>query len=307
MNQKFLTTLRKVCSIYEIEFLICTGLLYIISISIWSYAGSKLGFFVLDYRVDTPATLLYIPPLIVALLLTAVLPIIRMAMKWANEPVCPHGKQLPFLISREDYKENFTSYEETALNEVRAVLKKRLPRNIKVAHDHRNELPLFNHICQQCLEQYIALQGRLSRMELENLRRIESLASMDPFKFESFIIDIFNRIGWEAQGTKKVADEGIDGILKDPKGERWLIQCKRYSKDIGPGTVRDFIGTLASNKVDNGMIITTSGFTSGACSAAIKSEKYIKLVDKNELIKLVNLAYPLDQSKPQVLSSITGL
>lgn len=136
---------------------------------------------------------------------------------------------------------------------------------------------------------------------------MDKLITMDPFKFEAFIVDIFNRLGWQAQGTRKVADEGIDGVLKDPQGDTWLIQCKRYSKDIGPSIVRDFIGTLASNKVDKGIIITTSGFTSGACSASIKSEKYIKLVDKEVLIKLVNLAYPLDMSDPNMLNNITGL
>lgn len=105
MEQKFPTALKKVFSIFEIEFLILTGLCYIFSISIWGFIGSKLGFFILDSEVQTPATLLYIPPLIMALFMTLVLPLVKMSVKWAKEPICSHGKKLPFLISREDYKE----------------------------------------------------------------------------------------------------------------------------------------------------------------------------------------------------------
>ena len=114
--------------------------------------------------------------------------------------------------------------------------------------------------------------------------------------------DLLNKIEWysfeqlcvryyeahsEVQEVKKTgagADGGVD-IKLQRNGETVLIQCKQraHSKKIGVAIIREFFGTMVSNKVKSGVVISTTQFTEDAIDFGRSNG--IDLVDGNEFWK----------------------
>lgn len=123
--------------------------------------------------------------------------------------------------------------------------------------------------------------------------------------------DLFNKIEWysfeqlcvryyeahsEVQEVKKTgagADGGVD-IKLQRNGETVLIQCKQraHSKKIGVAIIREFFGTMVSNKVKYGVIISNTQFTEDAI--AFGRSNGIDLVDGNEFWKKLD-SLPIDK------------
>lgn len=71
-------------------------------------------------------------------------------------------------------------------------------------------------------------------------KKIEFLRSIHHFAFEELILCCFKRMGWKIIRNKRyTGDGGIDGIVWY-KGEKYLIQAKRYSGPISYKDVQDF-------------------------------------------------------------------
>lgn len=65
------------------------------------------------------------------------------------------------------------------------------------------------------------------------------------------------------------------------------IQAKRYAKDnsIGSGAIRDFFGALSLKKVQKGIFVTTSSFSSAADQSA--KDLRIVLINGDQLAQLM--------------------
>ncbi len=70
-------------------------------------------------------------------------------------------------------------------------------------------------------------------------------------------------------------------------GRRYYVQAKRYESDIGPGAIREFVGSLGEHKANKGVFITSGGFTSGAKDAAAKAHTRIVLIDGEQLAEFM--------------------
>jgi len=66
-----------------------------------------------------------------------------------------------------------------------------------------------------------------------------------------------------------------------------MMQAKRVESDIGPGEIREFVGSLGEHKANKGVFITSGGFTSGARDAAAKAHSRIVLIDGNQLAEFM--------------------
>jgi restriction system protein len=91
--------------------------------------------------------------------------------------------------------------------------------------------------------------------------------------------------------TGRSGDEGIDGYgtlqINPFVSFKVLFQCKRYSKSVSPGHVRDFRGAM-QGRADKGIIITTGTFTAEAQrEAARDGAPPIELVDGMALIGML--------------------
>jgi hypothetical protein len=105
---------------------------------------------------------------------------------------------------------------------------------------------------------------------------LQHLRSMSGVEFEQWVAALFRDLGYSATLTKIVGDHGIDLFLQRGT-DRVAVQCKRWNDNIGESIVRDFLGSLHNAGVTNGMIITTSTFSTQARIFAERNG--IKLLD----------------------------
>ena len=114
---------------------------------------------------------------------------------------------------------------------------------------------------------------------------------MKPKWFEQLVVDVLVAMGYggsqldAAQVVGKSGDGGIDGVIKEDRLglDMVYVQAKRHEADIGPGAIREFVGSLGEHKATKGVFITCGGFTSGAKEAAGKAHFRIVLIDGDQL------------------------
>lgn len=120
---------------------------------------------------------------------------------------------------------------------------------------------------------------------------LERVRAMKPKMFEQLVVDVLVAMGYggsqldAAQVVGKSGDGGIDGVIKEDRLglDMVYIQAKRYESDIGPGAIREFVGSLGEHRATKGVFITCAGFTAGAKDAAAKAHSRIVLIDGDQL------------------------
>lgn len=124
---------------------------------------------------------------------------------------------------------------------------------------------------------------------------LNNLLQVDPYRFEYIVMELLRKMGYggisdEAVSvTKKSGDGGIDGIInQDNLGlEKIYVQAKRWANNVGSVEIRDFIGSLSTNKSNKGIFITTSSFSDGAFECAKSADKMVVLIDGDTLSRLM--------------------
>ncbi|MXY59338.1 MAG: restriction endonuclease [Chloroflexi bacterium] len=112
--------------------------------------------------------------------------------------------------------------------------------------------------------------------------------------FEHLIVDLMRAMGYGGPGSTqhlgRSGDNGVDGVInQDHLGlDRVYLQAKRYTESpVGPDQIDQFAGALGKQKATKGVFVTASRFTTGARDAADKSDKHIRLIDGEELARLL--------------------
>jgi hypothetical protein len=116
----------------------------------------------------------------------------------------------------------------------------------------------------------------------------------DWFRFERDVQTLMKRLGFEVEhvAASRTGDQGVDVYARkgaDLDEICWVIQCKCYGpkNKVGPGAVRELIGTLqAYPSGTRGMLVTTSSFSSGARTKAWEAN--IRLMDGAEFSHLLD-------------------
>lgn len=120
---------------------------------------------------------------------------------------------------------------------------------------------------------------------------LSRVRTMKPKAFEQLVVDVLVAMGYggsqldAAQVVGKSGDGGIDGVIKEDRLglDMVYVQAKRHIADVGPGAIREFVGSLGEHKANKGVFITCGGFTSGAKEAAAKAHSRIVLIDGDQL------------------------
>ncbi|RMH36274.1 MAG: restriction endonuclease [Gammaproteobacteria bacterium] len=132
-----------------------------------------------------------------------------------------------------------------------------------------------------------ALQVSVSRNRLlskaKQIQSREDLANLSPVEFENMVVELFRAMGHQAKRTGKSGDHGVDVVVRTKKGEKWVVQCKRWRKSVGEGVVRDLYGTLQHEKADGGMIIAANNFSMPAREWV--RGKPIRLISGDEFLR----------------------
>lgn len=122
------------------------------------------------------------------------------------------------------------------------------------------------------------------------------LHAREPAFFEQAVLDLLMAMGYggaegTATRTQLSNDGGIDGVIdQDALGlSRVYVQAKRYALDasIGRPEIQAFVGALHGNAANQGVYITTAGFSSGAKDYAKGIATRVVLVDGQRLAALM--------------------
>lgn len=110
------------------------------------------------------------------------------------------------------------------------------------------------------------------------------LHEISPRRFEEFVADLLDRLGYEVTLTPASKDGGKDiyAARKDHLGSfLYIVECKKYSPDhrVGVGLVRELNGVVQAERATAGILATTSFFTKGAKEFQERLSHQISLKD----------------------------
>lgn len=112
-----------------------------------------------------------------------------------------------------------------------------------------------------------------------------ALLALPPGAFERHVMSFFEKAGLEAVVTPRAKERGLDGYARHPRGPI-VVQCRRYGPEhrVGGPAIPPFRTVMADAAAWRGYVVTTSCFTAGAVSCAMKEEGLV-LVDGDALVR----------------------
>jgi hypothetical protein len=115
---------------------------------------------------------------------------------------------------------------------------------------------------------------------------IDDLDILTGVEFESFLSDLFKRMGYHVETTKTTGDQGADLVI-EKIGMRTIIQAKRYSGSVGNSAVQQVVAAMKHYNCKQAIVITTGTFTKGAVDLAKSND--VELWDRQVLTdKMIN-------------------
>lgn len=118
---------------------------------------------------------------------------------------------------------------------------------------------------------------------------LHSLRRMDHDRFERFVAELWEEMGYKTVERPSSGDNGIDVIARKrgPMGKTTAIQAKRYkeSNTVGSPEIQQYFAMKYQVGADEGLLVTTGRFTSQAHDRA--ADLGVKLIDGHDLIRLI--------------------
>lgn len=115
-----------------------------------------------------------------------------------------------------------------------------------------------------------------------------------PEFFEKLVVHLIVSMGYggsvkeAGKATRKTADEGIDGVIKEDRLglETIYLQAKRWEAAVGRPEIQKFVGALHGQRAKKGVFITTSRFSKEALDYVGQIDPKVVLIDGADLVKL---------------------
>lgn len=120
--------------------------------------------------------------------------------------------------------------------------------------------------------------------------KVEHLMEISPRSFECIVEQLYKKMGFHTELTPEKGDGGRDIVaekIDTGKKEKALVECKRYRKPVGVKLIRELLGVISNEKVNKGVLVTSSSFTRGAKKLA-KDNPRIELISGIKLVPLLN-------------------
>jgi Restriction endonuclease len=116
---------------------------------------------------------------------------------------------------------------------------------------------------------------------LERISAMESLLSLTPKDFESAIVELLKF--WGHTHVRRTGRSG-DIICRNTGGVLTVVHCKSSAPDnlVKPGEVETLIQTVAAQRAEQGVFVTTAGYTESA--QALGQRHGIRMIDGTELV-----------------------
>lgn len=131
------------------------------------------------------------------------------------------------------------------------------------------------------------------KISVFNSQSIEKLYAQSPFEFENSVANIYKALGYKTQVTSKSNDGGKD-IIMYKEGKKYLVECKKYSKDnlVTRPELQKFMAAIYQEKAIKGYFVTTSDYTSTGYAYPKDVNEKIELINGEGLVKLFYSAFP---------------
>lgn len=191
------------------------------------------------------------------------------------------------ILGEQVYLYNIYHSDETSLeekeetNEVNEIIISEilLPDTEKKIHIEDSPLITLSPVNDQVLK-YLS----------ENPEEIYKLSDTD---FEVLMAEIYSKLGYDVIRTQQTRDGGKDIIIRKPEviGDFiYYVECKKYApkRHIGVGIVKNLVGTVVTDRVNGGILATTSFFTKDAIQL-IKNNKWNCQIQMHDYDKIRNL------------------
>lgn len=121
---------------------------------------------------------------------------------------------------------------------------------------------------------------------MELLSKLQTLSGI---QFENLCQLLLQKIGFSVETTSISGDGGIDLIATYDKPffkGKYIVQCKRYSGNVGVPIIRDLYGVVMAERANKGILITTSNYTDSAIEFSI--DKNLELIAGDDLFRLLH-------------------
>lgn len=110
------------------------------------------------------------------------------------------------------------------------------------------------------------------------------LYQITPRRFEEFVAELLNHLGYDVTLTPASKDGGKDiyAAKRDDLGSfLYIVECKQYSPDrrVGVGLIRELNGVVQAERATAGILATTAFFTKGAREFQERLSNQISLKD----------------------------
>lgn len=128
----------------------------------------------------------------------------------------------------------------------------------------------------------------------ENPQAFYQLTDTD---FEIVMAEIYSKLGYNVERTQSTRDGGKDIIIRKPEtlGDFiYYVECKKNApkRHIGIGIIRNLVGTVNTDRVNGGILATTSYFTRDARKFILDNNYkcQIQMHDYDMIRKLLDMA-----------------
>ena len=144
-----------------------------------------------------------------------------------------------------------------------------------------------------------AIRERIETGDPVALRRFETsierewrrsdLLAFEPIAFEHLLTALWRDFGHAAKTTQARQDRGIDVVVRTTRGERLLVQAKRYAptNTVGIDEVQRTAGLLHEFDAAAAVLVTSSSFTASADRSGAAMEN-VRLIDGDRLCSLLS-------------------
>ena len=130
------------------------------------------------------------------------------------------------------------------------------------------------------------------------------VSRLDPYDFQDLVAAVLRAMGYRAFSASPGRDRGIDiTAYPDALGferPRIKVQVKHRTGSSSGPEMRSFLGALRSG--DNGLYVSTGGFTNDARLEASQAHEPVTILDRDGFIKLMLEHY--DQLEPEFQAKV---
>ncbi|QYF92537.1 restriction endonuclease [Massilia sp. PAMC28688] len=131
---------------------------------------------------------------------------------------------------------------------------------------------------KQMQPQVEAIMVEIDEMVLAHIAEAGPTTGYEPdmsgTDYEAFCAELLRGLGFDAELTRTTGDQGAD-ILASRNGERFAIQCKRYSGSVGNAAVQEAITARSFYDADHAVVVSNAQYTIAARQLAGKVGVYL--------------------------------